>query len=147
MVHAPLALGAWRTLDATGKEAYLDLTRDRWFAHANRAGSDDDEAPPPGGVYVLDGAHFDDLLGFFCAMGEAVNGPGGYFGLSKMSFDDCLFGGFGLTGPCTLRWRNADRSRRLLTRKLFDELVGMITSVGRRHLARPDWVITLEFPP
>lgn len=115
-------------------------------------------------------------------MGEAINGPGGYFGLSLHAFDDCLFGGFGLTGPCTLRWRHAARSRqhhgaaaliahyelmlaetppepefdqgreaigaaiaraRRGERTLFDELIEMITSVAQRHLARPEWVITV----
>ena len=43
--------------------------------------------------------------------GEMVNGPGGYFGSSLQSFDDCLFGGYGLETPCEIRWVDSDASR------------------------------------
>jgi hypothetical protein len=43
-----------------------------------------------------------DLSGFLCALGEAVNGPGGYFGLSLHALEDCLVGGFGMTPPWVL---------------------------------------------
>jgi hypothetical protein len=56
----------------------------------------------------------DTLLGFYCAIGEAVNGPGGYFGLSMLAFDDCLFSGFGLEFPYTIVWRESQRSQRVL---------------------------------
>lgn len=102
------APSSWCGLDDAVKFAHLTAARDRHFARA-RAGLLAE--PAPGAVHVIDGDDFDDLLGFFCAMGEAVNGPGGYFGLSLQAFDDCLFGGFGLVGPCTLRWRHAARSR------------------------------------
>lgn len=54
-----------------------------------------------------------------CALGEAINGAGGYFGKDIQSFDDCLFGGFGLTAPCRIVWRNADLSRRTLSSALL----------------------------
>jgi hypothetical protein len=31
-------------------------------------------------VYHLDGRHITNLDAFFCAIGEAINGPGGWFG-------------------------------------------------------------------
>lgn len=109
----PTTKGTWRSLDASGKLAYLQRVRDRHFSlplrERERLG-----VGTAGAVHVLDGADFDDGIGFLCAIGEAVNGPGGYFGVSLLAFDDCLFGGFGLQGPCTVRWLNAERSRRLL---------------------------------
>lgn len=104
----PAGSTSWCGLDDAVKLAHLTAARDRHVARA-RAGRPDE--PAPGAVHVIDGRDFDDLLGFFCAMGEAINGPGGYFGLSLRAFDDCLFGGFGLIGPCTLRWRHVARSR------------------------------------
>jgi hypothetical protein len=35
---------------------------------------------PAGTVYHLDGRHITDYDGFYCAIGEAINGPGGWFG-------------------------------------------------------------------
>ncbi|MGR7001821.1 barstar family protein [Yinghuangia aomiensis] len=36
------------------------------------------------------------------ALGETVNGPGGYFGGNLDALDDCLGGTFGYTAPGTL---------------------------------------------
>ncbi|MFD5199722.1 barstar family protein [Streptomyces sp. NPDC058375] len=46
-------------------------------------------------IYVLDGRRIRTLEDFWLVMGEAVNGPGGYFGRGPDSFADCLRGGFG----------------------------------------------------
>lgn len=75
-----------------------------------------------GRTVVLEGELVDSLSGFFCAIGEAVNGPGGYFGRSFHGFDDCLWGSYGLETPCTIVWRNADVARRVLdSQTLADE--------------------------
>jgi hypothetical protein len=47
-------------------------------------------------------------------MGEAVNGPGGYFGLSMQAFDDCLFCDFGLETPSQIVWTHSQLSRQAL---------------------------------
>lgn len=52
-----------------------------------------------GGPFVLDCAEVIDKSSFFCAVGEAVNGPGGYYGKGLDSMHDCLSGGFGPTPP------------------------------------------------
>ncbi|WP_176728391.1 barstar family protein [Planobispora rosea] len=39
---------------------------------------------------LLDGRGVVDLASFFCAIGEAVHGPGGYFGSNFMALSDCL---------------------------------------------------------
>ncbi|MFD9242801.1 barstar family protein [Streptomyces sp. NPDC059556] len=36
--------------------------------------------------------------------GEAVNGPGGYFGWNLDALDDCFFGGWGAAPAFTLFW-------------------------------------------
>jgi RNAse (barnase) inhibitor barstar len=64
--------------------------------------------------YILDGYNIKDLDGFFGEFGRAVLGEGGYFGKDLDSFDDCLFGGFGLENPCTLIWKNSDFSKTYL---------------------------------
>jgi barstar (barnase inhibitor) len=47
---------------------------------------------PARSTYFLDGRHVTDVDGFYCAVGEAINGPGGYFGWNTGAVDDCLRG-------------------------------------------------------
>jgi RNAse (barnase) inhibitor barstar len=64
-------------------------------------------------VYEIDGERILDTDGFYTMIGEAVNGPGGYFGRGLDSLNDCLRGGFGAPedGPFSFVWRNSRRSR------------------------------------
>jgi hypothetical protein len=106
----PVELHAWRSLNHEGRELWLRAMRDRVFEGAERFPF----SKASGRRVELDGALFDDLTGFYCAIGEAVNGPGGYFGASPEAFHDCLFGGFGLEVPYTVVWRDSGRSARAL---------------------------------
>lgn len=63
-------------------------------------------------VITLDGKIVLDEYCFYCAIGEAVDGPGGYFGQCLDGVDDCFFGGFGIENPVTLIWRNFECSKR-----------------------------------
>ncbi|MGW3566004.1 barstar family protein [Streptomyces sp. NPDC000941] len=75
-------------------------------------------AAPPGRVYELDGRHITDVPGLYLALGEAMRGPGGYYGCNADALDDCLGGGFGVTTPFTLVWHDARIARRSLGRVL-----------------------------
>lgn len=57
---------------------------------------------PLGRAYRVDGAHVSDITSYCCALGEAVNGPGGYFGWNLDALADCLRGGFGAAPPFTV---------------------------------------------
>jgi RNAse (barnase) inhibitor barstar len=67
-------------------------------------------------VYVVDGGLVGSLEDFWRVMGEAVNGPGGYFGQNLDAFNDCLSGGFGTPddGGFVVEWRDHEVSRRNL---------------------------------
>ncbi|MFC6019552.1 barstar family protein [Plantactinospora solaniradicis] len=67
-----------------------------------------------GRTYHLDGRYVTDVEGFYCAVGEAVNGPGGYFGWNLDALDDCLRGGWGAATPFRLVWHDADVARQYL---------------------------------
>ncbi len=58
--------------------------------------------------------HVTDGRAFFCALGEAVNGPGGYFSRCMDGVADALCGGFGATRPFTLVWHDHEVARRSL---------------------------------
>lgn len=92
----PATAGLW-----TGYDAEL---RHQWAGAAlahRRAGVTD---KPAHTTYVLDGRHVTDVEGFYCAIGEAINGPGGYFGWNTGALDDCLRGRWGAASPFRLVW-------------------------------------------
>ncbi|MFC8200316.1 barstar family protein [Streptomyces sp. NPDC057298] len=68
----------------------------------------------PGATYHLEGSRIIDEPGFFCALGEAVNGPGGYFGWGLDALADCLRGRWGALRPFTLVWHDAEVARTCL---------------------------------
>lgn len=126
--------GAWTTLDTRRREAWLDLVRERGCRRPHGARQ-------AGHAYELDGGHITDEPSIYLALGEAVNGPGGYFGGCLAALDDCLAGTFGHTAPATLLWRNAATAREHLSRSLtpdgrpydlFAEVLGVLAEGGMR---------------
>lgn len=105
---------AWAGLDTRRRGAWLDLVRERACrrTHQDR---------PAGHAYELDGRYATDEPGLYLALGEAVNGPGGYFGGCLAALADCLRGTFGCTAPATLLWRDASTAREHLSQSLTPE--------------------------
>jgi RNAse (barnase) inhibitor barstar len=69
-----------------------------------------DDEPP---TYVLEGLRIHSLEDFWREIGEAVNGPGGYFASNLDALSDALAGGMGQPedGVCTFIWENSDAAR------------------------------------
>ncbi|MFH9466470.1 barstar family protein [Streptomyces clavifer] len=59
-------------------------------------------------IYVIDGSEVTGLERFWEVVGEAVNGPGGYFGRNLDAFADCLSGGMGTPDDAdfVIEWRD-----------------------------------------
>ncbi|MGA5206452.1 barstar family protein [Streptomyces variegatus] len=106
--------GRWADLDARQREAWLELVRERGCRREH-------QGRPAGQRYELDGRHITDVPGLFLALGEAVNGPGGYFGGCVDALADCLRGNFGYTAPATLLWRDVAPARGHLSHVLTPE--------------------------
>jgi RNAse (barnase) inhibitor barstar len=86
--------------NATEKHfAQLDKIRSKWCRRPQRARSIPDRSNV---TVVLDGSRVSDIPTFYIALGEAVNGPDGYYGGGLDALDDCLCGKFGLVPPFTL---------------------------------------------
>ena len=81
-------------------------------------------------VHRLDGRHVTDINGFFCALGEAVNGPGGYFGWNGFAVEDCLRGGWGAAFPLRLVWGDAGVAREHWGSESLDSVVALLTGGG-----------------
>ncbi|MBE1498057.1 RNAse (barnase) inhibitor barstar [Amycolatopsis lexingtonensis] len=114
---APAARPIWELWSAgppAVKNLWAGHDRVEWLraALAHRTGDGPDR--PPGACYQVDGTHVADVTSFYCALGEAVNGPGGYFGRNLDALADCLRGGFGATAPFTVVGPEVPRVREVL---------------------------------
>jgi len=70
----------------------------------------------------LDGSLFDNMDEFYCALGEEINGSGGYFGRNGNALADCFCGGFGVKSISEIIWINHQRSKELLKDR-FDMVI------------------------
>ncbi|WP_234386582.1 barstar family protein [Streptomyces sp. ERV7] len=98
--------GMWHELDPKNRHAWLSVAL--WSWEYRRQGRPD---APAGQVFTLDGRRTVDRDSFYCAIGEAINGPGGYFGWNLDALDDCLSGGWGANTPFTLQWDSSAEAR------------------------------------
>lgn len=105
----PLRSGEWAGRPAGFDEAWLHVVQNSWFASGHSAAYYGDE-----GVAHLDGAQFSTRAGFYCALGEAVNGPGGYFGSNLDALHDCLRPSDAERRLRRLEWRDLGRSKSAL---------------------------------
>ncbi|UQI43274.1 barstar family protein [Streptomyces sp. HU2014] len=115
----PTEPDTWAGYGTSDRQAWLDLVREsgcRGRATPDRAA---------GTVHRMDGRHITDAPGLYLALGEAVNGPGGYFGGCLAAVRDCLRGNFGATAPFTLVWEDSGVARRSLAR--------MVSPQGERY--------------
>jgi hypothetical protein len=102
-------LQQWHTGRPTEDNLWAGYDRDlrhHWagVALAHHTGTPD---RPAGTSYDLDGRFVTDIEGFYCAIGEAINGPGGYFGWNLDALDECLRGRFGAQPPFRLVWHDS----------------------------------------
>jgi hypothetical protein len=81
----PLRTGEWLRRPAGHHPAWLHVVRNSWFATGHSAARYGDAE-----VMTLNGASTVTKAGFYCALGEAANGPGGYFGSNLDALADCL---------------------------------------------------------
>ncbi|WP_240351514.1 SCO4402 family protein [Streptomyces olivoreticuli] len=107
----PSTLNQWAQYSPEGRNEWLML------AFHNRTNRGADQS---GATYHLDGRFVTDVSSMHCAMGEALAGPGGYFGSGWQAFNDCLGGGFGVAVPFTLIWHDAEIARRSLAGVVYD---------------------------
>ncbi|WP_416900841.1 barstar family protein [Micromonospora echinospora] len=116
-----LEKGEWLQWPASQHAAWLHVVQNSWFAanrSAARYGLDE--------VALLDGAQVSTRSGFFCALGEAVNGPGGYFGSNLDALADCISSEVGEGPLAKIVWRNFRASRESLDRDFLNSIMGVM---------------------
>lgn len=100
MVSKPTIKNTWSSLSQRRRLGWLEVVRMQH--HATYCNI------PTNNNYFLDMTHVRDSVSFYCALGEAMNGPGGYYGFSLDSLDDCFCGGFGARSPFVLHLCNGN---------------------------------------
>ncbi|WP_344013913.1 barstar family protein [Streptomyces thermospinosisporus] len=117
--------GEWARQPPEWHPSWLHVVQNAWFTAgkaATRYGT--------GSTAVLDGTKITSREAFFCALGEAVNGTGGYFGSSHGGLLDCLRNAQqGGTPPFELIWRDFSVSRAALG----DDFAHDVASACRQH--------------
>jgi len=75
---------------------------------------------------IVDGTFIEDRDSFYCALGEAINGPGGYFGRNLHALNDCLCGDFGPI-PKSIKWKNSRISQSKIQN--FEEFIDLLSEI------------------
>ncbi len=81
-VDPPRRKGEWIKLSLAHRRGWIDVVR----IHASTNLRSYMWQP----VVLMDGAHVSDRSSFYCALGESMDGPGGYFGADLDGLADCL---------------------------------------------------------
>lgn len=116
-----LGEGEWLQWPVRHHDAWLHVVQNAWFASNRRAaryGLDE--------VAYLDGGHISTKSGFFCALGEAVNGPGGYFGSSLDALAECVSSRLGEGPLAKIVWRNFRASQEALDHVFLDSAMAVM---------------------
>jgi len=101
----PEQKNVWITLSNENQEAWLNIVLKYHFSYKRSYYDPYDNIS--GGTYYLDGSNIKNYQSFFCALGEAMNGAGGYYGTDELNILDCLTGGFRVCAPFKLIWKNS----------------------------------------
>ncbi|MEU2561262.1 barstar family protein [Streptomyces longispororuber] len=116
-----LEKGEWLRWPASYQGAWLHVVQNSWFASNRRAARYGE-----GEVVHLDGRHIATKSGFYCELGEAANGPGGYFGSNLDALADCLSSTSGEGPPTRIVWWNFEASQRSLDRAFLDSITELM---------------------
>ncbi len=99
----------WSNWSSSYHETWLHVVQTSWFTSHRRAARYD-----KGEVVYLDGLKIATRSTFYCVLGEAINGPGGYFGSNLDALADCLSSEYGEAPPLKIIWRDLEMSRNSL---------------------------------
>ncbi|MFG0214501.1 barstar family protein [Brevibacillus porteri] len=142
-ISPPVQINEWASLDLSERRVWLKVVKNYYltkFSTNYKLNKQSDSETNDKDHFVLDGTNVTDYPSFFCAMGEAINGPGGYYGSDINSMADCLFGGFGSPGPFfTLTWKNYDVAKKHLDKSAWRKQVNYIRRLDNKLLYKPEF--------
>jgi RNAse (barnase) inhibitor barstar len=120
----PRKRGEWRHLSPDWHASWLHVVQTAWFQAGRMA-----TRYGPGNSYVMDGSGIASVASLYCELGEAINGPGGYFGSGPDALVDCLRAAV-CAGSFELVWRNFDMSKDGLGEPEVSSVVSLLREFG-----------------
>ncbi|UKY51299.1 barstar family protein [Streptomyces inhibens] len=108
------ALGEWKKYPIEAHDSWLHVVQTAWFGAGRSAIRYSEKSQ-----YEIDGGDVASMASFYCALGEAVNGPGGYFGSNLDALADCL----SRSEPFLLAWRDSGAARESLGSAEFSSII------------------------
>ncbi|MGV7115133.1 barstar family protein [Paenibacillus kyungheensis] len=129
----PTQKNEWAIYDEDGKRDWLNIVS--LYHDSHRIQQVNDSVPKR---FELDGTCIVDYCSFFCAIGEAVNGAGGYFGKNINSMIDCTYGGYGALSPFTLIWTNSHITKNSLDQHAWQKEIEAVRQENN-HIDEEDF--------
>ncbi|MEU4174540.1 barstar family protein [Streptomyces sp. NPDC026589] len=122
----PVEHGEWARHPSDRHESWLHVVQTAWFDSGRNATRYETD-----GTAVVDSTGITTRAGFYCALGEAVNGPGGYFGSNRDAIIDCLrtMRRDG-AAPFRLVWQNIAASREALGSDFTESVLALFERAG-----------------
>lgn len=117
----PLDRGEWLHYPVGFHVSWLHVVQNSWF-ESGRGVVDrviDDSLS-------LDGSAMPSVASFYCALGEAVNGAGGYFGSNLDGLADCLSVARGIGFQARVVWSNHSLSMATLGEEFVGSVAGLM---------------------
>ncbi|MDW8805667.1 barstar family protein [Streptomyces scabiei] len=97
----PLMNGEWAMYPVESHDSWLHVVQNSWFETGHVA-----KRYGVGEICVIDGRQVFGESSFYCALGESVNGRGGYFGSTLDGLADCLASSRNSSAPFELVWEH-----------------------------------------
>lgn len=131
-ISYPVQKNEWSSLSKDSRRAWLKVVKNYNSNNTNYPETEGDS-------FCLDGTYITDYSSFFCALGETINGPGGYYGFDFNSLVDCFCGGFGAKAPFTLLWKHHQVGKRYLDTNCWIEEINYKRSLDTKLLVHPEF--------
>ncbi|MFG3133301.1 barstar family protein [Streptomyces tendae] len=121
----PLIKGEWVGYPVESHDSWLHVVQNSWFETGHAA-----KRYGVGEICVIDGSQIVGEGSFYCALGEAVNGPGGYFGSTLDGLADCLASSRNASAPFKLVWEHFSGAQERMGASLAASAMDVLREFG-----------------
>lgn len=122
---SPLVKGEWVRHPAESHDSWLHVVQNSWFETGHAA-----KRYGVGEICVIDGRQILSESSFYCALGESVNGPGGYFGSTLDGLADCLASSRSASAPFKLVWEHFSSAQERMGASLAASAMDVLREFG-----------------
>ncbi|MET9259503.1 barstar family protein [Amycolatopsis sp. NPDC004079] len=121
----PLMKGEWVGYPIESHASWLHVVQNSWFETGHAA-----KRYGVGEICVIDGSQIVGEGSFYCALGEAVNGPGGYFGSTLDGLADCLASSRNASASFKLVWEHFSGAQERMGASLAASAIDILREFG-----------------